>query len=169
MTQEQAVNELHEMARQHLAKTNNDKQAAATQILKHLSRNKTLLDVVLEAVIFEAVTYCLEKQLSQQRTTALSRASDIVGKAREVAVARYEMVMEFPLRSGTYLRDARRPEILSNAENYIKIGRTNLCRGRWLESVAGELKNDTVIVGTAVSAERLWKLYQEARAAMEAK
>lgn len=159
---------LGELARKHLDANSNDREAAAAAMRVEINGDPDTLAAVLDYTIHRVVDDAMHGVLKSARTAAaMGYAQEVSGRAQKASKERIKELLSFPMKSGLALTKAKRPEVRVNAHNYIRIGKTNLHRGLWLQAVADALPDDKTAVGKALTAQSVWQLYERAALAIK--
>lgn len=152
------------LVHQHLERCNNDKAAAIRGAVNQLLEDEPLLEDVLQQVVTKAVDLFLRLDYKDQRNRAVRTALGIAQHAKAKAAERVAALYDFPMRSGTPLARAKKPEIAETAAHYIRQGTVHIQRGLWLQAVAARLPNDKTTVASVLKPGALMKLFEAAEA-----
>lgn len=125
---------LTEVAKARVAECGEDRRMACQRLAEDIAADPSLLMPIAEL----AARQLVGQRLSADRKAIITRAQSISDRDRvlQAELAATNLWMDFPLMCGTRLGDATRQEVTATAERYLKLGRANTKRGRFLQSVA---------------------------------
>lgn len=146
------------LAREALEERDGNVTKAAGLLANRLSRDKKLLNIVVEEAIRE-VANDRARQLNMQLRRAVIRSAsraDVDALADGLAAS----FLDFPLSTGVRLRDADRKAVEVQVEIYRRMHVTTGHKYRWLQCIAQAIP-DGKKVGDVLAESRLNELWKE--------
>lgn len=155
---------LPDVVRECLAAAGNNRDTASQMAVAYVLRSGMAREIVREAVE-EGIDKVLHSQYKHQRAAALrGRIERVVSGARLRVAEAVARISDFPLPSGTTLRDSLRADVLAAERHWMAQSETMLGRGLWLRMIAERMRPDeTRTVGQIFSDKKLEALLDTAR------
>lgn len=154
---ESARAELHQLAREQLAKAKGNITKAISMMVDGLLEDRRLLKELVAPIVLQVATTMVTGAMrSKRRTIVNPRRQDAIDFAHEITRA----WLDFPLRGGLKLREAGKDDILAQVDIYRSQGDDMLHKARWLAAIAKRTPQGKR-AGDVLSNEQIAKLWQE--------
>ncbi len=153
---------LPDLAREALNRNKGGVAAAVADLVTSLQRDATMLRAVIQGAVNDAVTYRVQHEIRDRRSTIIAQHARQEQRGTVVALAAgiTASLLDMPLAGGMKLRDADRDAVLDQSRRYEAISSDTGRKARWL-ALIGQSVPAGRTVGDVVTEERaadLWKI-----------
>ena len=130
---------------------------AARLYHKYLAQHETIGGDLLDYAIHQIIRDAARKSRSVKwNETQSGGAANTM--SRDVKTLVSTLLMEYPLRGGLLMKDARRSDLRAEAALLQIHATANAARARWFGAVCRQLPNDQVTVGEILTEKKLRQL-----------
>jgi len=156
---------LASLAKDTLELLNGDVHAAENSLVFQL-RDEETRQKVIESAIREACASYVSKAHREQRATILGNIVTFESRKEQGLTKSLEMnvkqLMHYPLMRGVKLGDARKFQVVEQAEYHNRIEKDARRKRTWFFKIADKLPDEKKTVKEVISVKELYKLYCEA-------
>jgi len=157
--------EINQTAKACLERAKGDWHSAARRMKRAVNADaklkRLLLDPMIDAAIWQAIK--LAGRNGRRQIMAGVNPDNTNGLDLMAAAERERHLLDFTLRNGLKLRDAKRPDVIEAADFYAVSASTQALRGRWLYAIGARLPDDEKAVGDVCTEEAACEMYDAAQ------